>query len=282
MSVLSWNCRGLGGPRTVRELLDLVSKKRPDFVFLMETKSCSIRLESVRVRLGFEGLLCVDRVGMGGGLTLFWREKEMASLLSFSDNNIDVEVTLPGMAPWRLTGFYGHPERSRICQSWDLLRTFSTRSDLPWAVIGDINDLANHAEKKGPIPHPDSLVRGFNEVLQECDLSDLGMSGYEFTWEKGRGTEHWIEERLDRAVASTAWCNTYLATSVQNILTLNSDHSAIILRLEDSLLRRGNRCFKFESAWILDEECRRVGEHSWDFSRNLDFRQCVERCGNDL
>ena len=39
MSCLSWNCRGLGNPQTVDELVTLVGKKDPNVGFLMETKS---------------------------------------------------------------------------------------------------------------------------------------------------------------------------------------------------------------------------------------------------
>lgn len=62
----------------------------------METKACTMQLERIRVRLGFEGLFCVDRVGLGGGLTLLWWDSSMSNLLSFSNNHIDVTVSLPG------------------------------------------------------------------------------------------------------------------------------------------------------------------------------------------
>ncbi|XP_019161007.1 PREDICTED: protein FAR1-RELATED SEQUENCE 7-like [Ipomoea nil] len=54
-STLSWNYRGFGGPRTVRELIGFVFMKRPNFVLLMETKARSMQLERIGVRLGFEG-----------------------------------------------------------------------------------------------------------------------------------------------------------------------------------------------------------------------------------
>jgi hypothetical protein len=38
MSVLSWNCRGLGNPKTVRDLHRMVKEKGTELVFLMETK----------------------------------------------------------------------------------------------------------------------------------------------------------------------------------------------------------------------------------------------------
>ncbi|XP_019162018.1 PREDICTED: uncharacterized protein LOC109158586 [Ipomoea nil] len=167
-------------------------------------------------------------------------------------------------------------------QSWDLLRNLSPVSSLPWVVIRDFNDLDSHAEKKGPVSHPDSLIRGFNDTLQDCDLSDLGMSGYEFTWERGHRTEHWVEERLDRAVASPAWCDLYQEALVHNLLTMYSDHSAILLTLEGRPVRQNARHFKFEAAWLLDGNCRKVVEHSWGFSRGLVFQQRIERCGKDL
>ena len=38
MNLLSWNCRGLGNPRIVRDLHHMVKEKKPTLVFLMETK----------------------------------------------------------------------------------------------------------------------------------------------------------------------------------------------------------------------------------------------------
>jgi len=121
MSVISWNCRGLGNPRTVREAVDLVSCKKPDFLFLMETKVARTHAERLRVKLGFEGLFYVNSVGLSGGLALFWRRNCTARLISFSKNHIDVEVTVVDSACWRMTCYYGYPERGRRSESWDLL-----------------------------------------------------------------------------------------------------------------------------------------------------------------
>ncbi|XP_019171069.1 PREDICTED: uncharacterized protein LOC109166631 [Ipomoea nil] len=35
---------------------------------------------------------------------------------------------------------------------------------------------------------------------------ELPMNGYQFTWEKGKGTANWIEERLDKVLATQGWC----------------------------------------------------------------------------
>jgi exonuclease III len=38
MKILSWNCQGLGNPRTVRALKKLLASHSPDLLFIMETK----------------------------------------------------------------------------------------------------------------------------------------------------------------------------------------------------------------------------------------------------
>lgn len=113
MSTICWNCRGLGNPRTVQEVLAMDAKMKPMFVFLMETKVRREHADRLKARLQYDGLFYVDGGGLGGGLALFWRERNSVRLLSYSKNHIDVEIRLSGAVPWRLTCYYGHPERSR-------------------------------------------------------------------------------------------------------------------------------------------------------------------------
>ena len=70
------------------------------------------------MKLGFDGLFVVDRVGRSGGLALFWRSSATVTLLNYTRNFIDVHVEVAGLGDWRLTGFYGYPESSRRRQSW--------------------------------------------------------------------------------------------------------------------------------------------------------------------
>lgn len=81
--------------------------------------------------------------------------------------------------------------------------------DLPQLIIGDFNDLAWQFEKRGNIPHPKYLLTGFKETINECELYNLGMSGYPFTWERGIGTYNWVEERRDQALVSSNSRETY-------------------------------------------------------------------------
>jgi len=276
MSTISWNCRGLGDPRTVREIVDLVSSKKPEFLYLMETKVGRVHAERLRVRLGFEGLFYVDSIGLSGGLGLFWRENCNARLLSYSRHHIDVEVSLGGSLLSRMTCFYGFPERSRRKDSWDLLRSLAHRSPLPWVVLGDFNDLLYQSEKRGGNPHPESLLQGFGDAMDDCNLAQLPMRGYQFTWERGRGTAGWLEEKLDKVLATAGWCTMYDKAFVENNLTRTSDHSAIFLcvRPPEQRLGEGSRSFRFEMAWLHDEGCREVVENAWAAGRPNGLVSC--------
>ena len=112
MSILSWNCRRLGNPRTVQALKGLVDEVKPDIIFLMETLCNRNKLEPIKKAFNFDGLFYVDCKGGSGGLALFWKNKNKIKLLSFSFYFIDVEINLDGGGLWRFTGFYGNPNRS--------------------------------------------------------------------------------------------------------------------------------------------------------------------------
>ena len=47
MSLISWNCRGLGNPRTVKVLQKVIQCEEPILVFLMETKLNKDTVEKV-------------------------------------------------------------------------------------------------------------------------------------------------------------------------------------------------------------------------------------------
>ncbi|XP_019164478.1 PREDICTED: uncharacterized protein LOC109160650 [Ipomoea nil] len=67
---------------------------------------------------------------------------------------------------------------------------------------GDFNDILMQSEKRGRLPHPNGLLEGFGDALDDCGLITLPMVGYPFTWERFKGTVDWVEER---AVVEDEW-----------------------------------------------------------------------------
>nr|GMD95524.1 uncharacterized protein LOC109184723 [Ipomoea batatas] len=210
MSLISLNCRGLGNPATVQVLVDFVHKKRPLLLFLMETRANSNKMEIIKNKLGFEGLLTVDSIGLSGGLALLWMHGLDLSIESYLVNHIDANIRLDDSAiVWRFTGFYGCPERNRRRCSWDLLRTLSTQNTLPWITMGDFNDLLCSSEKIGNVPHPQWLFQGFSDGIQISGLMNFYFGGFQFTWEKGRGNPNWVCEKLDRILTNDSWLDLF-------------------------------------------------------------------------
>jgi len=109
MSLLSWNCRGLGNPQTVQFLRRLVKEKSSCLVFLMETKRLQNNVGFLKVQLGFDDLFAVDCIGRSGGLILLWKSSAQVTIQNYSLRHINAEFQLCSNGPlWKFTGFYGH------------------------------------------------------------------------------------------------------------------------------------------------------------------------------
>lgn len=72
MIVISRNYCGLGNPQTVRDLRRMVKVKKPNMIFIMETKLEKNKMETVRIKRGFSNLFVIESMGRSGGLALFW------------------------------------------------------------------------------------------------------------------------------------------------------------------------------------------------------------------
>lgn len=71
-------------------------------------------------------------------------------------------------------GYYGCPERNKRPESWDILQKLATNSSLQWCIIGDFNDLIFADEKRRGREQPINLLTGFVDIVNDCDLMDLG------------------------------------------------------------------------------------------------------------
>ena len=73
MSLLCWNCRGLGNPQTVQSLGDLIQAQDPAVVFVVKTWLVEARLKVFLKNLNFGNMHVVSKINQGGGLVLLWR-----------------------------------------------------------------------------------------------------------------------------------------------------------------------------------------------------------------
>lgn len=188
---------------------------------------------------------------------------------------------------WRITGFYGCPERSGRLDSWKLLKRLGDQNRLPWVVIGDFNEILGNSEKMGKALRAESQMASFREALEFHSLRDLGFRGQWYTWDNRRlGLEN-IKERLDRAVANPEWTNIFSEAGVQHLFTSASDHCPILLHLFTSiLLPRRKRQFRFEQAWCRVETCEETVKESWHSkekgSHMFEVTESIKSCRRGL
>ncbi|XP_031131889.1 uncharacterized protein LOC116033276 [Ipomoea triloba] len=99
-----------------------------------------------------------------------------------------------------------------------------------------------------------------------------------------KGTLDWMEEILDKVLATTDWCGLLPDACVSNMLTRSSDHSALFLGVKGGGQAAGGlrRSFRFKMAWVYDESCRKHVEDAWQEGRQARLLGCFQFCGDKL
>lgn len=263
MIIMGWNCRGLGSSSAIRVLCELIKAHKPDIVLLFKTLINSYKLEEIRLRIGFDCCFAADCRGRSGGIGIFWRNYDLCSLISYSTTFVNLDVHDDDLAVWRITAFYGYSERSRRRASWDMLRSIGQDVNSPWLCIGDFNDLLSQDDKIGLHEHPDWCIRGFREVVVDCNLLDMPLLGYLYTWSQSRGKPNAVGERLDRALVTPNWLSLYPDAHLINGLAPISDHSPFFLKTCDTVAPRRQSSFKFENKWLREEGIEDVVREGW-------------------
>ncbi|XP_042958110.1 uncharacterized protein LOC122293656 [Carya illinoinensis] len=282
MKILSWNCRGLGNPRTVQSLCFQTKEKAPDLVFLMETKLSQAKATKVARKARYECCVAVDAMGRGGGLMLMWKQIMKVELVNYSQRHINVIVkSEEDNSSWLLTCFYGHPEINRRKETWELLQSFNPRN-MGWGVIGDFNEILSHDEKVGGRIRAESQMRAFREVVEECSLFDLGWRGAKYTWCNRHESETFTKERLDRGMANKKWIEMFPDARVNTLVALCSDHRPILL---EGTSGRGQGShfhyqFKYEMNWAKEDGCKETVAEAWQ--REVQHQRQNSRLQNKL
>ncbi len=202
----------------------MVKQKDPLALFLSETKLDEKRLEVLRCYWGFAGKFVVPSRGQSGGLALFWSREIFASISSYSHHHIDAVMDNGAEEAWRFTGFYGSRTVAGKAGAWDLLRVLRGHHTLPWLCGGDFNELLQGEEKWGRAARPESQMKAFRQVVDDCGFLDLGFVGPPYTWwNKQNGTAR-VLERLDRCLATADWLLQFPNSRVNHLHAVFSDH----------------------------------------------------------
>ncbi|KAL4313206.1 hypothetical protein GQ457_01G023540 [Hibiscus cannabinus] len=116
-------------------------------------------------------------------------------------------------------------------------------------------DLTRQDEKLGSALFNPNDARVYYDFIDYTSLLELPIFGGTFTWLNQRSDEEAILEKIDRSVR--------LPKAVGMLdVAIGSDHAPIMI-LPQGLKKKYKRDFKFESKWLLEEECTTTVRASW-------------------
>ncbi|OMO50714.1 Endonuclease/exonuclease/phosphatase [Corchorus capsularis] len=277
------NQEGLGAPRAVHALVNLVLCNKPSFIFLSETKRKKNEMDWIRYRLGYDNCFTVECVGRAGDLALLWSNDISIHILSYSNSHIDAAIDNNSLNPWRFTGFYGSPQTNHLRNSWNLLRLLHSQFSLPWLCAGDFNEIISNEEKHGGAWRLEHQMRLFRDIIEDCELNDLPVLGPLKTWSR-RINGEMVYERLDRALVSRTWLNQFGESVEKHCVSPASDHLPLIITISScpSPVFTKRKAFRYLSMWLSNEGFKETVSNSWRGDRSRNLLQKIEGCSKAL
>ncbi|KAL4286719.1 hypothetical protein AHAS_Ahas19G0114300 [Arachis hypogaea] len=150
---------------------------------------------------------------------------------------------------------YASPVPSKREEAWNVLTDFSRNYLGPLLAIGDFNEILLSSEVKGG-NFVSRRAERFGALLDECGLIDFGANGSLYTWFRHMQGNRFISKRLDRAVATDAWCFRFPESYVENLVRMHSDHCPIMIRCQGVLGTRVDPilfvAFLSSSQWVME------------------------------
>ena len=253
-------------PNFKKTALDLIEWHNLAIFVITETRFDGPRADNIIKGLPFDEAYSTETIGFAGGIWLLWRSNlvEM-DILSATEQEIHAIVQVRSLSQtWLFSAIYGSPRFRERSLLWNNLKTLSIRHDLPWAVMGDFNDVTKAEEKFGGNGINIRRVNAYNECMDFCNLIDLGFSGLKFTWSNCRDLPNLIQQRLDRVWVNSGWKFLYPEAIVSHLARFNSDHCPLLLSLAPNLGQRGHRPFRFQPMWLSHDDFPGIVREAWE------------------
>jgi len=99
--------------------------------------------------------------------------------------------------------------------------------------------------------------------MENCNLLDLTTIGGRFTLHCNNNGLRILSKKLGRGLANVAWRLAFPEAFVEILCRLHFDQKPLLLRFSGLPLAKGPRTFRFEAAWIDNEDYADLVDRSW-------------------
>ncbi|KAG2320946.1 hypothetical protein Bca52824_014159 [Brassica carinata] len=249
-------------PARIREFRKRIS---PAILFLMETKNQDDAIFPLFQNSDLSNHFTVPPIGLAGGLSLSWRDDIQVEILYSSANIIDTRIFALGSSSF-VSFIYGAPNPADRPNFWNKLTELGADREDAWLLTGDFNDLLDNSEKVGGPARWEGSFLSFRNFVSQMGLWDLQHSGNHLSW-RGTRYNHFIQSRLDRAMANCSWFERFPAGRSEYLRFEGSDHRPIVVHF-DVTTKKKKGLFRFDRRLKDKPEIRQIVPDRWKLDQH--------------
>ncbi|XP_074315376.1 uncharacterized protein LOC141651570 [Silene latifolia] len=262
MIISSWNIRGFNDPIKQLEVRGYLYQNKIEVLGLLETR---VRLNnSATISKKFSTYTIINNYShhCNGRIWVFLDIRRV-TVVSAQVHDQFIHLELLNNRTNKivfLTFVYASNDAGHRERLWDELRRLNGKVT-NWIVLGDFNIVRDMDERLGPNPPSVNDMMAFNQCLLDCTLDDLHSFGCEHTWTNKREAIARVWSRLDRVLSNPSWLLEYPNTQVQVLPSGISDHSPLLVTVQDNY--RPRKQFSYLNCWADHKEYEEMVMQAW-------------------
>ena len=273
-SFFALNMRGFNMPHKYIEIRRWVQTGKFTFGCLLETR---VQKENYGVCLeaalpGWASMANYEYSQLGH-IWFCWTDKVVVTKLHVSSQVITCAVQSHETGEQFIcsAAYASNSEMERRIM-WDELRGTQAAYqylDLPWIVIGDFNATLSTREhsRGGGAPSSQLGMRYFQELVGDCNLTDMASTGALFTWWNKRDEDP-IGKKLDRALINAAWFRDFPQSVARFEAGGISDHARCAVHLTGNH-NEARKPFRFFNYLTEHAEFLPVVKRVWETTQEI-------------
>ena len=272
MKIIAWNICGLRKPQAVPEIKFLIKSQKLDILSLLETLVDDANSKKILPSLGFDDYTYVSPLNHLGGIAALWNnDKIHVSVLSKDTRSINLPVFDTYLQKNSLISYiYGPAQKWEKQQFWTQLHALNSMIDIPWCIIGDLNEIALPEDKIGGSLLLTNRFQYLPPLITAMNGQSIESLGTPFTWKRKTHT-HLIYERLDRAIARCNWLDLYQEARVLHGCFSCSDHCPITVSTTFPPFKQKAFPFRYQNYWSTFQPVTSAITKSWNLQTRGSF-----------